>query len=143
MIKTEVIAPGVLKIIAPEKLKADDFSDLAPQVESIMKQQGQIRLLIDASRLEGWDNIAALENHAAFVKAHQQKVERIAVVARRDWQHWLVGAVRVFLHPEVRAFDKGDESEALRWLEDKGSAASANRSALQRTNPGSRDPSEI
>jgi hypothetical protein len=82
-----------------------------------MKQQGQIRLLIDASRLEGWENIAALEKHAAFVKAHQQKVERIAVIARHDWQHWLVGAVKVFLHPDVRAFDKGDESEALRWLE--------------------------
>jgi uncharacterized protein (DUF2141 family) len=54
MIKTEVIAPNVLKIIAPEKLNANDFSELAPQVESIMKQQGQIRLLIDASRLEGW-----------------------------------------------------------------------------------------
>jgi hypothetical protein len=117
MIKTEVIAPGVLKIVAPEKLSANDFSDLAPQVESIMKQQGQIRLLIDASRLEGWENIAALEKHAAFVKTHQQKVERIAVIARHDWQHWLVGAVKVFLHPEVRAFDKGDESEALRWLE--------------------------
>jgi hypothetical protein len=39
------------------------------------------------------------------------------VIARHDWQHWLVGAVKVFLHPEVRAFDKGDESEALRWLE--------------------------
>jgi len=117
MIKTEVIAPGVLKIIAPEKLNAGDFTDLAPLVESIMKQQGQIRLLIDASRLEGWESISALEEHAAFVKTHQQEVERIAVIARHDWQQWLVGAVKIFLHPEVRAFDKGDESEALRWLE--------------------------
>ena len=117
MIKTEIIAPGVLQIIAPEKPTADDFSDLAPQVESIMKQQGQIRLLIDASRLQGWENITALEKHAGFVKAHQQKVERIAVIAPHDWQHWLVGAVKVFLHPDVRVFDKGDEREALQWLE--------------------------
>ena len=78
-----------------------------------MKQQDKIRLLIDASRLEGWENIAALENHAAFVKAHQQEVERIAVIARHEWQHWLVGAVRVFLHPDVKVFDKGDENAAL------------------------------
>jgi hypothetical protein len=117
MIKTDIIAPGVLKIVAPEKLTGDDVSDLAPQVEAIMRRQGQIRLLIDASRLEGWENISALEKHAAFVKAHQQKVERIAVIARHDWQHWLVGAVRVFLHPEVRVFDMGDDVEALRWLE--------------------------
>jgi hypothetical protein len=32
MIKTEVVAPGVLKIVAPERLKGDDFADLASQV---------------------------------------------------------------------------------------------------------------
>ena len=117
MIKTDVIAPGVLKIVAPVKLNAEDFSDLAPQVEAILEQQGKIRLLIDATHLEGWDTVTALEKHVAFVKAHQQKVERIAVITRHDWQIWLIGAVKVFLHPVVRTFDKGDESEALRWLE--------------------------
>jgi SpoIIAA-like len=117
MINTEVIAPGLLKIVAPEKLAADDFAELAPKVEAMMTQQGDIRLLIDASRLEGWENIAALENHAAFVKAHQQKVARIAVIARHEWQHWLVGAVKVFLHPDVRVFDQGEESAALHWLQ--------------------------
>ena len=33
-----------------------------------------------------------------------------------DWQHWLVGAVRIFLHPEVRAYDKSHEGEALKWI---------------------------
>jgi hypothetical protein len=137
MIKTDLIAPGVLKIIAPEKLDADDFSGLAPQIKAIMKQQGQIRLLIDASHLDGWENIAALEKHAAFVKAHQQKVDRIAVIARHDWQHWLVGAVRVFVHPEVKTFDKGDESEALRWLEDRSSAGAAHDAASKKTDADS------
>jgi hypothetical protein len=116
MIKIEIVAPSVLKIIAPEKLNANDFAELAPQVESIVKRQGKIRLIIDASRLEGWANITALEAHAAFVKAHQQKVERIAVIVRHEWQQWLVGAVKVFLHPEVRAFDKVHESDALQWI---------------------------
>ena len=43
-------------------------------------------------------------------------MERIAVIAPHEWQHWLIGAVRVFVHPDVRAFDAGEESEALRWL---------------------------
>jgi hypothetical protein len=102
--------------VAPERLKADDFRQLAPEVESIISKYGKIRLLIDGSRLEGWENIGAFETHAAFVKDHQQKVERIAVIAPHEWQHWLIGAVRVFLHPEVRAFDKNEQGEALRWL---------------------------
>jgi hypothetical protein len=43
-------------------------------------------------------------------------VARIAVIARHEWQHWLVVAVRVFLHPDVKVFDKGDENAALDWL---------------------------
>ena len=89
MLKTEIIAPGVLKIVAPETLHAEDFLALAPQVDAIIKDFGEIRLLIDASRLEGWDSLAAIEKHAGFVKAHQEKVSRVAVIARRDWQHWL------------------------------------------------------
>jgi hypothetical protein len=116
MIKTEVIAANVLKIVAPEKLKAEDFRQIAPQVDFLISQHGKIRLLIDASGFGGWENMAAFENHAGFIKTHQQKVERIAVIVAHDWQRWLVGAVRMFLHPDVKAYDKGQESEALRWI---------------------------
>lgn len=116
MLKTEILAPGVLKIVVPETLHADDFLALAPQVDAIIKDYGEIRLLIDATHLGGWDSLTTLEKHAGFVKAHQAKVARIAVVTRRDWQHWLVGAVKVFLHPQVMSFDPGHEREALRWI---------------------------
>ena len=116
MIKTEIISGNVLKILAPDKIKADDFRQIAPQVDSIISQYGKIRLLIDASGFNGWENIAGFENHAGFVKSHQQKVDRIAVIVAHDWQHWLVGAVRMFVHPEVRAYDKSHESEALKWI---------------------------
>jgi hypothetical protein len=117
MIELNAIAPGVLKVVAPVKLSAEDFAALAPKVDAILAAGGKVRLLIDATQLEGWDSMAAFERHAGFVKAHVQKVERIAVVARHEWQHWLVGAVKVFLHPEIRVFDKGEADQALRWVE--------------------------
>jgi len=116
MIKTELISGNALKIVAPEKLGAGDFAKIAPQVDSLISQHGKIRLLIDASGFKGWENIATFENHAGFVKNHQQRVERIAVMVSHDWQHWLIGAVRIFLHPDVRAYDKNQESEALQWI---------------------------
>ena len=116
MIKTEIISANALKILAPEKLKADDFIHIAPQVDSLILQHGQIRLLIDASACNGWENISAFENHARFIKNHQQKVERIAVIVGHEWQHWLIGAVRMFVHPEVRAYDKSKANEAQKWL---------------------------
>lgn len=117
MIKIEIISGNTLRVVAPEKLKADDFREIEPQINSMISQQGKIRLLIDATRFSGWENIGAFEKHAGFVKTHQQKVERIAVIAGHEWQHWLIGAVRVFVHPQVKAFDKGQESAALQWLQ--------------------------
>jgi hypothetical protein len=98
-------------VLSPWELRA-----LGPRAMISCRVGGKIRLLIDASGFGGWEDIAAFENHAGFVKSHQQKVDRIAVVVAHDWQHWLVGAVRVFMHPQIRAYDKGRESEALRWI---------------------------
>lgn len=116
MIKTELISPRALKITVPEKLKADDFQEVAPQVDSLIKQQGKIRLLIDARNFGGWQNINAFERHVGFVKNHQQKVERIAVIVGQDWQHWIVATIRTFVHPEVRAYDPPDQDKALKWI---------------------------
>ena len=60
MMKTEIVSDNVLRITAPEKLKADDFQQIVPQVDSIISRYGRIRLLIDATAFNGWENIAAL-----------------------------------------------------------------------------------
>ena len=116
MIEMEVISGNALKITAPKKLYADDFQQIAPKVDSFISQLGKIRLLIDVSNFNGWSNAAALLSHIRFVKDHHQKVERIAVVGARNWQHWVIGVVRMILHPEVRAYDRSQQSEALRWI---------------------------
>jgi hypothetical protein len=113
---TEPISARALKITVPEKLRAGDFDQLARQVGSLIQQQGRIRLLIDASNFSGWENIAAFERHIGFVKKHQQKVERISVITGHDWQHWVIGTIRLFVHPEVRAYDKDEGSAALEWI---------------------------
>lgn len=33
MIKTELISGNILRVVAPEKLKADDFREIEPQVD--------------------------------------------------------------------------------------------------------------
>jgi len=41
MIKTDIISGNVLRILAPEKLKVDDFRQIAPQVDSIISRYGK------------------------------------------------------------------------------------------------------
>src|SRR5664279_4326049 len=116
MIQIETLSPDTLKITPPTKLKADDFVAIAPQIDELIRKQGQIRLLIDATALQGWENSEALEKHILFVKDHQSKVKRIAVIAGRDWQRWLAAAVNIFVHPEIKAFGIDQEAAARQWL---------------------------
>ena len=116
MIRAELISPAVLRIAVPEKLKVDDLRQITPQIDSLRKQRGKIRLLIDASKFGGWENLAAFETHIGFVKNHHQKVDRIAVIIGHDWQRWVVGTIKAFVHPEIRAFDAKSENDALQWI---------------------------
>jgi hypothetical protein len=116
MIQMQVITDNAIRVTPLGKLQAEDFRRIAPEIDALIAQYGKVRLLIDASGFGGWENLAGFEYHAGFVKSHMQKVERIAVITTHDWQQWLVGAVRVFVHPEIKAYDKRQESQAMAWI---------------------------
>jgi hypothetical protein len=116
MLQAEMISANALKITAPPKLKADDFHDFAKLVDPLIAQHGKIRFLIDATSFHGWETISAFEAHAGFVKDHQQHVERVAIIAGHEWQHWLVGLAKLFLRPEIKAYDAFHSASALEWI---------------------------
>lgn len=116
MITIENITGNIVRVTAPDKLKAEDFGKIAPQADALIKEHGKIRLLVDASGFNGWENMEALEKHMGFVKTHHQHVERIAFIAGHSWQHWLAGIIRVFVHPEIKIFDKNESEEAKKWI---------------------------
>ena len=119
MIAIENIKANMLRITVPETLKADDFAQLAPKADALIRQHGKIRLLIDASQFDGWENLPAFEKHLAFVKSHEKKVERIAVIAKHDWQHWMMGILKAFVHPEIEVFNKDEAGKALQWISEE------------------------
>lgn len=118
MIKIENITENIVSISAFGKLKSEDFALIAPQADELIKKHGKIRLLIDASNLDGWENMDTLEKHVGFVRAHHQNVERIALIAGHSWQHWIAGIIKAFVHPKIRIFDKNEVKEAQEWLKE-------------------------
>jgi hypothetical protein len=116
LITIENISGNIVKVTVPETLKADAFAQIALQADALIQQHGKIRLLVDASNFNGWKNITAFERHMGFVKSHHQKIERGALIAGHAWQHWVAGIIRIFVHPEIRMYDKNQEQEALQWL---------------------------
>jgi hypothetical protein len=119
MLKIENITSNIVKVTVPETLKADDFQKMALQADALIQKHGKIKLLVDASQFNGWENITAFERHMRFVKSHHQKIERAALIAGHTWQHWVAGIVRIFVHPEIKVYDKNQQKEAMQWLNGK------------------------
>ncbi len=107
---------NLIEVKIGDTLKAEDFKAFSAKVDEIIMAQETVRVLVDASDFNGWENMDAAEKHFGFVKAHHQKVEKIALVAGHRWQHWLAALVRVFIHPTVQVFDKGQVDNARTWL---------------------------
>jgi hypothetical protein len=118
MITIEPLSPNTFRLAPSGKIAEDDVSRLAPTIDAAIAEHGEIRLMIDASGFRGWDSFAAFERHAVFIRSHQKGVERLAVVTGHGWQEWLVDSIRMFLHPEAKAFAKEREADALQWLLD-------------------------
>jgi len=116
MIKIEATASNILKVTPTETLKTDDFRQIARQIDAVIRQQGKIRILVDATHFNGWENMEAFEKHMGFIKSHHKSIERGAILAGHAWQHWLAGVIRLFVHPQIRAFDKNQQAEAEQWI---------------------------
>ena len=95
---------SALAAFSQPKLKAEDLRQITPQVNNIISSVRQdIRLLTDVSGFNGWENIAAFENHAGLSKkspaeggAHRShRRARLAALADCRGQN--------LLDPEVRA----------------------------------------
>lgn len=107
---------NLVELTVTGKLKSEDFKELAEKADTLIKEYGNVRVLIDASGFDGWDNLAAAEGHFGFVKEHHEKVERLAIIAGHMWQHWLAALAHVFVHPKMKVFNKGQAEEAKAWI---------------------------
>jgi hypothetical protein len=116
MFKIEQIAKDAIKITATQRLSAESFSEIAALADPIIGENGQIRVLIDVTALQGWENFAAFKRHLGFVASHQGFVLRLAIITSRAWQRALAKMAGLFLHPDIRAFSPRDAGAACRWL---------------------------
>ncbi|SEQ91093.1 SpoIIAA-like [Nitrosomonas sp. Nm51] len=116
MLTVQSITRNLVEITITGTLKPEDFKEFGKKTQALINEHDSIRVMIDASGFEGWDNFDAAEQHFDFVKRHHKKVERLGIVAGHTWQHWLAALAQVFVHPHVKVFDQNQIEEAKKWL---------------------------
>jgi hypothetical protein len=123
MINVETLEDNIIKLQVTGTLEESDFHKISTSVDQLINAHGTIKLLIDATEFNGWANTEAAKTHFTFVRDHQKKIDQVALVAGHEWQHWIVVIASVFVHPEVKAFDKDGIIQAESWLLGKKKAA--------------------
>ncbi len=124
MLNHELRQDDEILVLHPEgPLEAADFTTLASHVDAYLERHGTLRgVLIRAKSFPGWKDFGALLAHLRFVKAHHQRIEKIAVVADGAFANIMPNIASHFVHAQVQHFDLAREDAAWDWLRETGKA---------------------
>jgi hypothetical protein len=108
---------NILILGAVGKLTDEDYRDvLIPRLESIIREHGKARLLLDmGDQFHGWE-AAALWDDARFGLTHRSDFEKMGVIGGPKWVEWAMKIAALLMSGEVRSFSSGEREEALRWI---------------------------
>jgi SpoIIAA-like len=105
----------ILVVHISGKLVKADYPDFVTKFEQLVRQHGKLRVLFDMTGLQGWDLGAAWEDIKFDIK-HSADIERLAMIGDKKWQHGMAMFFKPFTKATTRYFDRGDITEARKWL---------------------------
>jgi hypothetical protein len=118
MIKHELKSAEGILIVSPEgRLEASDFESLAQEIDPYLEAQGHLTgLMIVSEAFPRWSDFGALVSHLKFVRAHHEKIKKVAAVTDSKFVAVMPRVVDHFISAEVKHFDFADSEAALEWL---------------------------
>jgi len=119
---------GILVLEPEAALRAEDFEAVAAAIDPWIEAHGALRgVIIRAREFPGWKDMAGLMSHLRFVRDHERKVRRVAIVV----DGLLAGAAEAlaahFIAADVKHFEFDEFDDAVAWAE-KGTEASTQES---------------
>lgn len=98
------------------QLTHKDYETITPMIDAALEgfKQPKVKLLVDVTKLEGWELRAAWDDFKIGLK-HGNKFERVAMLGNKSWHEWAVKVGGWFTSAEVKYFE--DEAAALEWLQ--------------------------
>jgi len=100
---------------AQGKLTHEDYKIITPMIDSALAtvKTRNVRVLFDATDLEGWELRAAWDDFNLGLK-HGNQFERIAVFGHKSWSDAVEKIGSWFISGDLKFFEH--EADALTWL---------------------------
>lgn len=118
MLEYAIIEPGgILRVKPSGALTVEDFSGLTRFADAYLRTHAHLAgMLIEARSFPGWDSFAALASHVRFIRRHERRVMRIALVTDSSIAQVVGNLAEPFAAAEIRCFDMFEADTALDWL---------------------------
>lgn len=97
------------------KLTTQDYELFVPEIERLIEEHGELRMLIELIDFHGW-TAGALWEDVKFDARHFRDIERLAIVGDSKWEKGMAVFCKPFTTAEVRYFDVSRRDEAESWL---------------------------
>jgi len=108
---------GVVTVFPTGPLAERDFIELAGLVDPYLEQHGNLKgLMISAQHFPGWENFASLVSHIRFMRNHETRVRRVALVTDSAVLELVPVLARHFVQAEVQRFAFDQRDAAFAWL---------------------------
>jgi hypothetical protein len=105
----------ILVIKLTGKLTKEDYEHFVPKVESLIKDHGKLRILVQMHNFQGWAG-GALWQDIKFDLKNFRHIERVALVGEKSWEHGMAAFCKPFTTATMRYFDRSEVEQAEVWI---------------------------
>ena len=98
-------------------LTAEDFAEIARQVDPVIERDGELDgLIIKTREFPGWKSFGDAVEHFRFVKSHHKHIKKVALVTDAKVAEFFPRIANHFVKARVRHFDFDDFDSAIEWV---------------------------
>jgi len=88
---------NVIGYKASGKLTAADYEKLVPEVEALVRQEGNIRILMDLEEFEG-EEVKARASDLKFGHEFRKNIDKMAFVGDKRWEKLMAPLAKLSMH---------------------------------------------
>ena len=118
MLKVELVKENGTVTLLPEgALSAQDFEYASSVIDPYLEKSGNLKgVIILTQSFPGWESLRALLKHFKFVKAHHEKVSKVALVTDSLLGDIAEMIARHFVSAEIKHFPFDEFNNAQNWI---------------------------
>jgi hypothetical protein len=105
----------LLEVKLTGKLTNEDYEHFVPKVESLIKEHGKLRILVQMHDFQGWAG-GALWQDIKFDLKNFRHIERLALVGEKSWEHGMAVFCKPFTTATIQYFDRSEVEQAEAWI---------------------------